>query len=528
MKRAVVIFLGGSFLVFSGTLLSYSIEITIIRLILISLTVCLILFRMIPKEEKAIPDQTWTALVCFLALFSLSVTIGKATLNFFFTDWFRVGNVYHYYLGSKYFEELGYQNLYVASLQADEEGKNYWKNIGRVRNMNTYEVESRSAAINQYDSAEHFTPERWNDFQTDIEALQRKLFPDAWESIFIDRGYNPSPLWTAVGSTFAHLFSVKRMISLKALCSLDLVLFLLAFWLISSTYDLRVAAWILLFLTLSPVNTGRLVGGFLQYDWFCSFAVGLAFLSKGRRHVASVFFSYSVMTRVFPLILVGSALLPLVFSWIRTGKAQIRKWAFFLSLGFVCATFFSIGCMGTNGVKTWKEFANNTLHHSQHHVFGNRRVGLKHVFTHDLRNFNFDEKVEDRRFFFARQKGLYYAAAAAFLLFFILVVCRRSFYEAVMLGLVPFYVLVVSSRYYWSYLALLPLLTGIGKGSPHRHTIINLSQLLLYWSFYAFLIMRQESYPSYVVFNLLLAVLLIVLLRLYFIRGEEPVPSGKS
>lgn len=60
-------------------------------------------------------------------------------------DTFRAWNVYHYYLGSKYFDKLGYTELYAATLAADDlvapelpEGSRTLQSVRVTRDMRTY------------------------------------------------------------------------------------------------------------------------------------------------------------------------------------------------------------------------------------------------------------------------------------------------------------------------------------------------------------------------------------------------------
>jgi len=58
---------------------------------------------------------------------------------------FEVWNVFHYYLGAKYFSEVGYFNLYTCALEADHESVGYWDRIVGARDMETYRYVPRSS-----------------------------------------------------------------------------------------------------------------------------------------------------------------------------------------------------------------------------------------------------------------------------------------------------------------------------------------------------------------------------------------------
>lgn len=479
--------------------------------------------------SRRLPERRATRLLVLLAVASLSQTTAVNLWRFSTSPWIRVWNVYHYYLGSKYFDELGYHDLYSATLRADREGDDYWHRVRRVRNLETYAVESRSTTADRYRPGDHFTAARWREFRDDVAALRVHRSPRRWRDIFTDRGYNPSPLWTVVGGGLATLLPAQRLPSLKVLCGLDLLLMAATFWALARVFGLRAAAWALLFFTLTPVNDNRLVGGFLQYDWFFAVAGGLCLLRRGRSWPAGALMAYAVMTRVFPLILVASAGIPLVVEWINSGGFRRRELAFFLSFGVFCGAGFGAGCLTASGVDAWTQFAGNLGHHASEHVYGSRRVGLKHLFTRDAGTLVRGESEVNPREVLAGRQGLYTAAAAVFVVAWLAAALRRNTSDALLLGLAPLFALAVSSRYYWSYLALLPLLEPDERS---RADWPALGQVGLYGVVSLYELLRDpKPYALYMVFNLGLGLLLLGLLALYLRRdlaelAERAPPAG--
>ncbi|MCB1035461.1 MAG: hypothetical protein KDD47_16680, partial [Acidobacteria bacterium] len=395
-------------------------------------------------------------------------------------------------------------------LAADREEGNYWRDVRRVRNLHTYEVEPRKAGEDRYRPLDHFSPERWQAFRRDVVALQTQMRPRSWRGVFTDRGYNPPPFWTFVGQRLTAFLPASSIAALKVLTVLDLLFLALTFWLIRRTFGPRPALLVLLFLTLSPVNTGRFVGGFLQYDWFCTIAAGVCWLRQRKPVPAAAALAYATMTRVFPLFLVGSMRIAAVAIWVRSGKLRRRDLRFGVTFALFCLMALGLGSLTGRGPGAWKEFVDNISHHTEEHTYGERRIGLKHVFTHDLASFGFDEEVAERRETFVRQHTAYQGAAALGLLAFALAVVRRRDHRALLLGLIPLFLLTVSSRYYWSCLALVPL-AGFGESTLQRRRL-DLTQGLLFGAYYLFAFLRPDRYGAYSFLNLLLVAFLGLLL----------------
>ncbi len=505
------------------------------RLLIAALAIVVLVLPRWPRWRQLAGTRLRTELLLFLAVASLSQATAVDLWRFATTPQVRVWNVYHYYLGAKYFDELGYHDLYDATLAADREGEDYWRDVRRVRNLRTYRKEPRSAAELRYRPREHFSPARWEEFSRDVEALQRQLPADDWRGVFIDRGYNPSPFWTVVGRVLTLLLPATKTWALKILCSLDLVFLAATFVLAGRVFGLRSAALVLLFFTLTPVNNARLIGGFLQYDWFCALAAGFCLLRRGRPWPAGVLAAYAVLARGFPAVFVASAAIPLAVRWVRTGSLRRARLALFLALSLTGALGLALGCLTARGAGAWPEFVANLKHHSSEHLYGERRVGLKHVFTHDVRSLDLDESQSDRRRLYARQEGLYLAAGALLLSFFFAAVRRRSVPDAFLFGLLPFFVLAVSSRYYWACLALLPLLARPGPSGRRRVRTLDVAQASIYGLYYFYALYRADRYAAYSIFNLLLIAFFVILMAVYLVgdlkayrrrSGSDPREAG--
>ncbi len=481
------------------------------------------------NTERAAAERRRTRLVACLALVSATFAVRDYLPEFVTTSKVRVWNVYHYYVGAKYFPELGYTDLYDATLAADFEGDRYWRRVSRVRNLRSYEIEDRRFRIRAYQWSDHFTPERWHSFRRDVATLARQRTAERWHSIFQDRGYNGTPLWTVVGGSLARLVPVDLSPALKALCSLDLLLFAATLGLIWRTFGLRPAALVLLLLTATPINLGRFVGGFLQYDWFCAFAAGVCFYRRRQPVLAAGAMAYAVLTRVFPLLFVVAGAIPVLARGRRTGRLPVRQLRFLAAFALWCALGFIVSLANGRGVAGWSEFAANISVHREHHLYGKARVGLERLFVHDLGDLLQPDATTparrrdgivpvrlqpDRRLIHEKQRPLYLLSAAVLVLLFLFAVRRQRSWNAHFLGMVPAFALLVTSRYYASYLALLPLMGG-RRGAPgSRSRWLTAGQLLVLAGFYAAESRGVGTHAAYGVLNALLAGFFLFMLAL--------------
>ena len=168
------------------------------------------------------------------------------------SDW----SFFHYYLGAKYFTELGYDGLYEQAILADHQNKQHWKKLQYIRNLYTYAFEPPAAETRV--RREAWTDARWQEFTDDVEHFYPEL-RRRWEEVLTDRGYNATPPWNTSGWILSHLPATKWGLAIYG--SVDAVLLLLAFgffvWTFGPVWGLLAAAWCLMFYG----NQGPVIGG---------------------------------------------------------------------------------------------------------------------------------------------------------------------------------------------------------------------------------------------------------------------------
>lgn len=472
------------------------------------------------SRERAV-ERRRTRLIVGLALASLTVSISPQVVEFTTTWKVRVWNVYHYYLGAKYFSELGYTDLYDATLVADRDGERYFRGISRVRNLHDYAIEGRRYRLRSYDPVA-FEPERWQQFASDVRALSGHRPADEWRGIFVDRGYNGTPLWTVVGGTLARLAPADRPLALKLLASLDLLLLAATFVLIRRTFGVRLAALVLLLLTISPVNAGRFVGGFLQFDWFCAVAAGCCWYRLRRDVVASAALAYAALTRIFPVLFVVAGLIPAV-AWARRHKRWPRRPLRFAALfALWCGLGLMVSLANGRGLDGWREFVTAITVHREHHLYGQRRIGLQQIFTHEPGSF----EARHKRRVYERQHVGFLLAATALSVYFVGVAWRLRSGAAQLWGLAPIFAWVLTSRYYAAYLALLPLAGG-PRGPPEsRARAVAAAQLAVFAVYYAYTSRVEDLYAGYSLLNLLLAAFFAMALTAELVGSKRRDPGG--
>ena len=327
-------------------------------------------------------DSSWMRpwrLVCLLA-----IIFGSFNYYNFNKQWAEGFDDYtditYYYLNSKYFEELGYTNLYEAMLVADLEGpRRVAPKIRTIRSLVTYEEEPAAVALAEGpDVREAFTPERWEAFKHDTDWFLRNRIAEhgirgLQKNFFVDHGYNPPPTWTLLGGTFSSLVPVEKV---KWITSLDLVLILAMFLLIARSFGVHVAllvgVWYVgTFSSRWPVLTHSL----FRFDWVVALTCGICFLSLRRHALAGAMLTWAALSRVFPFIF-G---VPLVarMAWDAWQERRVsRETRSFVNgaVGTLGVTVLLAWMMvGTSGFVTGAE---NLVKHNGAEAYSSQKVGL--------------------------------------------------------------------------------------------------------------------------------------------------------
>lgn len=300
------------------------------------------------------------------ALAGLGVVGGLLWWNLgaFHSDGSRVhdSEFYHYYLGAKYFDELGYDRLYLCTAVADlEDGAAGDLRRRRLRDLETNRLRRASDLVAIPERCKrHFEDERWTAFKADVAWFRARRPPWRWRQFQMDHGYNPTPAWGILGTTLSQLAPARAV---PVLSLLDPALLAVAFGAIAWGFGWRVLCIALVFFgTNHFARFGWTGGAFLRQDWLVALLIGVVLLRRGRHAGAGFLMTTAALLRVFPAVAIGAvALRTLTVLWRRRrlgippGHGRFAAGSL-LALALVVP--LSIWTAG--GAAVWRDFAENS------------------------------------------------------------------------------------------------------------------------------------------------------------------------
>jgi hypothetical protein len=399
-----------------------------------------------------------TAFLAVMAYYNFGAFHGRGYVHHWET--------FHYVLGSKYFPELGYDGLYVASIAAESEAFPGKPLPSAIRDLRTNEViPTRTAEWHRGEVKRRFSRERWRQFVADHRYFVEVNDPSYLARIRTDHGYNPTPAWTFVARLFDGWLGVNAM-TMPIWGSLDLVLLATAFGFLIRTYGTRAGALALVLFGLGYAWRFDWVGGaFLRQDWLAAVVIAVCMVKKERFVWAGFLLGYAASVRLFPAaFLFGPAVLFV--------RALVRReetaWMKRLGAGVLLALVLGGigGSMTGRGPGAWKEFGENFDKHRKTWLTNN--VGFKNVLLYG------PETIERRTVDFTRpepwerwqkkmdqmeadRKPLLVAATLLWLGAIGFAAWNASREEALLLGIPALFSVGVLTCYYWMILSAVPL-----------------------------------------------------------------------
>jgi hypothetical protein len=381
---------------------------------------------------------------------------------------------FHYFLGSKYFPELRYDGIYIASLEAERETAGGRPAQSHTRDLRNNEVVPTSGLwTHAREVKARFSDERWRAFKEDNRYFVSENARDYLAKIRKDHGYNPTPTWTFSARLFSRWVPASGA-SLSTLAWIDALLLAGMFLIVFRTYGSRIGCMAVIVFGLGYAWRFDWVGGaFLRQDWLAAVGVAVCMLRRERFVLAGSLIAYATMVRVFPgAFLVGPAVVA-ARQFLR--QRQSIGWFWKLAAGFALGLAICVIAGGLTGVgfDAWPEFFDNLEKH--HGTWLTNNVGLANLLLYDGATMRREEvrwNLPEPWIFWqekmnrlqAQRRPLLLAASVALLAIIVAAAWRFEADEAAVLGVAVAFAVVLLTCYYWAMLLLVPL--GRGRWGP--------------------------------------------------------------
>jgi hypothetical protein len=389
-------------------------------------------------------------------------------------------DVAHYYLGSKYFRELGYGNLYTAMLRAEAESfDNRFKTI-EARDLRTDDVVHIRVLLEESAAVKAtFAPERWADFRTDVAYFRETLGPQ-YGKLFLDHGFNPTPLWALVGGGLANLVPAGSGTGILLLTLLDPLLILAAFAAIGWVFGAETTLLAVIhFCIVFGATFGWTGGAFLRFVWFFSVVAGFCCLERRRPAPAGAFFALAAVLRVFPAFFVAGSFFKAAADLIEARRFRWPAWRLTASFAGTAAVLIAMTLAAYGGLEPWRDFKRNLDRHVE--TVSPNIVGLAQLANYEPAPPPATVTAEELRQIRERRARLYDRLLVSVFPVALLAVAGASLLvgdvAAAALGVPLIFVGTNLAAYYY---VLLVILVLMNRDAPRRLMLIFTAEALSY------------------------------------------------
>jgi len=362
-------------------------------------------------------ERTKKRLALLFTVLSIGAYFDFGNANVRYSEYYHRHEFYHYYLGSKYFSELGYSRLYDCTLVAEiDNGRRSQVENREFRDLrvNLIKKAKDTYILTQPEKCrERFSTERWTAFQKDVDWFYSSARGSYWERMQQDHGYNPPPVWTMTGKAIASLHPADDKF-FKVLASLDVMLQLGMLIMLYAAFGWRVGAIGAVFWGCNAAANFYWTGGaFLRQDWLFLLVASCCLARKKRYFWSGAALMWSALLRVFPIALFGGwVAMVLLYALARLrGRPAVDGKSGFLSyihpshqkliLGsvFALAVLVPASMATTGGLQPYKDFAHHIGVHKDTPL--TNHMGLPTMLSHNwdgrmrfTRNDNLDDAFE--------------------------------------------------------------------------------------------------------------------------------------
>ncbi|MBW2384607.1 MAG: hypothetical protein JRG92_13290 [Deltaproteobacteria bacterium] len=275
---------------------------------------------------------------------------------------FATNDNFHYYVGSKYFAELGYFGLYECSLVAladrgfaiPDDGR------GKARDLRTMQERPLREILKAGQSCrERFSAERWHSFQNDVYYFVHRWPPHVLRAVWRDHGYHPSPTWTLIGGTVASSTSIHEPFAQHVLSRLDRYIVGIGIVMVAWAFGLESACLVAIVWGTGFIWRYTWVGdAFLRHLWWITALAGVCLIRRDRHLAGGAWLSTSALLRIFPACMSLGYLLHAGRAAWYEGRFGVGAGRFLLGAGVTAVLLVGLGVSTSqHGLTSLLDFA---------------------------------------------------------------------------------------------------------------------------------------------------------------------------
>ncbi len=403
-----------------------------------------------------------------LLLFLVLVCTVTSTLKYgFIRDlYFDVGDTFCYFLGPKYFKELGYDVHYECAAAAQVESGSRLAGSGRdLRSNDMRFIKSLTKSEKREACRSRFSEARWESYKQEVNFFRDRHDDNGWQRRFRDHGYNGTPIYQAFAGLIANSVELNHR-NMVLLSLLNLWMVFAMFAMVINAFGWRLGLLFSLFFFSNFLERWLLGGAYLRYEWITAVVIGLSFMKLGKYHIAGGFLAFAAGVKIFPMLLFLGISATVVWDLISRRVILPEYKSFFKGAFITGAILLIISVLHGQGFENWSQFLHQMNLNSGRYT--DVRVGFVYNFLWPKKVWSTDMSVSwafcldnmNKPFFlFLTLNHIRLILMGAFLFFtFKKLRAMDDITRTVFVGFLTFFLFFGTVRYYYSGFLGLPLM----------------------------------------------------------------------
>lgn len=297
---------------------------------------------------------------------------------------FHAHDCYHYYFGSKYLKEWGYDGMYFATVAVLEEiGREEPRKAIRFRRIRDLDGSARFLYREDFEpkmaeARARFTPERWAGFKKEMSFLRElTMNNDWWHGVMLDNGFNPPPSYAAITGPIANRVPFDAR-TWKWLGTFDWVLMGAGVLAIGWALGIMPALFTLVVMGNAPITTFNWTGGsFFRQLWLFLLMIGLSCVARKKWYAAGAALGACTAAVFFPIFFLVGSMVPLAYRW-RQGRGYVPLARMAIGAASAIAVLIGLSLLIYGGEPWWQWWHRIVAHDL---TFFDNHIGLKKITT---------------------------------------------------------------------------------------------------------------------------------------------------
>ena len=465
----------------------------IIKIILLEGSLALLLIDRL-VEGKWEKQRLWGARILTLLMVFAWCNFGLLRGNFGMVhEWEQ----FHFYLGAKYQQEVGWFNLYKAAILADRESTHTLDRMTQTRDITNFEVISVDQAMKDGPQVRaKFSDARWAEFKEDWRRMQISSPGIGFDRIMMDHGNSNSPAWALIAHPIAELFPIDRS-NQTFIGLLDMFLMGIMWWFIWRSFGPRPTLVAVLIWAALPIVFDYLAGSFLRWDWLFCLGMAIVFMKREKWATAGAFFGFAVATKLFPVFFGVALGIRALLVYQREKKLAVRYRRFAVGAFASALTAVLLSSAMFGGFWAWKEYKQR-IDVARDEKFYSIQYSLQTVYL-QFTNSSAEELVKGGWLFPAEikqaradvdinaQSSGFFLIKLLFTLLVVVLILRADDIQAFTLGPLLVLIWLIVNMYYWNMLGFLALGLFLRKERPALGALLGLHFILIVYYLYVHL-----------------------------------------